>query len=65
MNREEIIKLIWERKQKHTESMVTASDSELLGMAERWMCRSIECKQILNVICTPAELRKLQEGGKL
>ena len=65
MNREEIIKLIWERKQTHHDEMVLASDKQNIDGASSHLTRLVEVKRILNLICTPAELRKLQEGQKL
>lgn len=58
MNREEIIKLIWDRMQFHLKDAESTISSAPV-------VKSFEDKQILNFICTPAELRKLQEGGKL
>lgn len=65
MNREEIIKLIWTRMQSHTDEMEEANRYDFNVNAEKSFLKSFECKAILNLICTPAELRKLQEGGKL
>lgn len=56
MTREEIINLIFDRMRFH-------DNKRPLRQVD--MTKAFECKQILNRICTPAELRKLQEGGKL
>lgn len=55
MNREEIIDFLWKRMLAH----------DTYSHNEASLIKAFECKQILNKICTPAELRKLQEGGKL
>ncbi len=65
MTREEIIELVWNRMQEHTNIGNATADMGRINESEISLSKAMECKQILNIVCTPAELRKLQEGGKL
>lgn len=55
MTREEIIKLIWDRMQNYNKMLAKHGD-------EGDFTRAYECKAILNLICTAAELRQMQES---